>query len=282
MEYTFKLFDKYNLSRYVWQYINDTIREVMMTIGYIKFGAGPEKVFILPDWFGGSAFFKSGTGYLDVGQFTYVVADYRGYGSSQDQDGEYTIAEMASDALELADSLGWEQFHLLCHSMSGKVAQLLAATKAERLKSAIALTPTPPIILPLDDDTWNLLVGCKDNLENRVMALNAATGGQYSDNAVRHLAEISMTMSNPDAYRGYLDAWAKTDITEELGQSDFPLKIIIGEKDPFVPEDAMRNTTMKAFPKAELVVLANIGHYPQLEAPLLATTMFETWFKKHS
>ncbi len=250
-----------------------------MTLRYARFGDGPEPVLFLPDWFGGSAFCKPLDNLVDTDSFTYVVADYRGYGESRDQTGSYTIREMASDALELADALRWQRFHIVGHSMSGKVVQLLAASACHRLKSAIALTPTPPIALSLDEGTRGLLQSCETSRDSRKTALRAATGSQYSDAFISRLADISFAASRPGAYRAYLDAWANTDITPDFKSTDFPLRIIIGAKDPFVPESAMRETVMKAFRKAELVVLENVGHYPLLEVPPLTVSLFESWFK---
>lgn len=185
---------------------------------------------------------------------------------------------MAADALALADALGWSRFHLLGHSMSGKVVQLLAMAAPSRLSSAIALTPTPPIALEFDAGTRALLESCETSLDSRKNALAAATGSQYGAGFVARLAELSVQASEPRAYRAYLDAWSRTDICDRLSGSEVPLEIVIGDKDPFVPEAAMRETLMPRFAKARLTVLSGLGHYPLIEAPPRTLALFETIF----
>ena len=249
-----------------------------MALGYEIIGNGHERVLVLPDWFGGSAFLKSLGELVDGDSFTYAVADYRGYGRSREQRGKYTIQEMAADALCLADELRWKQFHLVGHSMSGKVVLLLAATASDRIKSAIAMTPASPTAVPLDDGTRQLLEGCQISRESRITALDAATGSRYGKAFISRLADISMAASRPEAYRAYLDAWSKTDITPDLRDANVPLKVMVGANDPFVQESVVRDTVIRAFPRADLCVLQNVGHYPVLEAPPLTIALWESWF----
>jgi pimeloyl-ACP methyl ester carboxylesterase len=250
-----------------------------MTLQHVRFGSGAQHVLFLGDWFGGRAFAEPMMQWIDGSAFTYVLPDYRGYGASLDVAGNCDLAEMAADVLELAEHLGWSRFHVVGHSMSGKVVQLLAASVPERLHSAVALTPTPPIALPLDSGTWNLLCACEKDVESRKAALAAATGGQYSEAIIAQLAGLSMRSSRPAAYRRYLDAWAKTDIQPSFKGNSKRLRIILGARDPFVPEAAMREWVLPAFPQSELIVLDGIGHYPPLEAPLLTVSLMEEWFR---
>nr|WP_255347257.1 alpha/beta fold hydrolase [Serratia sp. FS14] len=58
--------------------------------------------------------------YLDVASFTYVFADFRGYGASRELTGAYTTDEMVGDVVALADALGWRRFDVVGHSMGGE------------------------------------------------------------------------------------------------------------------------------------------------------------------
>ena len=49
--------------------------------------------------------------------------------------GPYTIADMAKDALELADGLDIESFHLLGVSMGGAIAQEMALAAPDRVRT---------------------------------------------------------------------------------------------------------------------------------------------------
>lgn len=83
-----------------------------MIIGHTLHGHGGEGVIVLHGWFSDYSEFQPLFHCLDVETFTYAFIDYRGYGKSRAIAGEYTIQEIAADALALADHLGWERFHL--------------------------------------------------------------------------------------------------------------------------------------------------------------------------
>lgn len=79
-----------------------------------------------------------------------VVFDNRDVGLSQkfggedDIDGGYGIADMAGDALAVADTLGIDKVHIMGQSMGGIIAQRLMIDHAERIRSA-TLIYTPPV-----------------------------------------------------------------------------------------------------------------------------------------
>ncbi len=72
-------------------------------------------------------------------QFTFVTFDNRGIGGSSRGEGDLTIERMAADARAVADAAGLDRFHVLGHSMGGLIAQHLALTSRERIKSLALL-----------------------------------------------------------------------------------------------------------------------------------------------
>ena len=68
-----------------------------------------------------------------------IVFDNRDVGRSSEADGPYEIADMARDALALADALELESFHLLGYSMGGAIAQEMACQAPERHPDADAV-----------------------------------------------------------------------------------------------------------------------------------------------
>jgi 3-oxoadipate enol-lactonase len=65
--------------------------------------------------------------------FDVVGYDHRGLGQSQCIDRPLTMADFASDALALADHLGWEEFALIGLSFGGMVAQHVASIAPTRV-----------------------------------------------------------------------------------------------------------------------------------------------------
>jgi len=72
-------------------------------------------------------------------QFTFVTFDNRGIGGSSRGAGDLTIERMADDARAVADAAGLDRFHVLGHSMGGLIAQHLALTSRDRVKSLALL-----------------------------------------------------------------------------------------------------------------------------------------------
>jgi aminoacrylate hydrolase len=72
-------------------------------------------------------------------QFTLITFDNRGIGQSQRGSCALTIERMALDALAIIDAEGLDQVHVVGHSMGGLIAQALALTHRERVKSLALL-----------------------------------------------------------------------------------------------------------------------------------------------
>src|SRR5947207_12451425 len=62
-----------------------------------------------------------------------IVFDNRDAGRSDRAEADYELADMAADALALADALELERFHLLGASMGGAIAQEVALAAPERI-----------------------------------------------------------------------------------------------------------------------------------------------------
>nr|WP_309477096.1 alpha/beta fold hydrolase [Trinickia acidisoli] len=92
-------------------------------------------------WFSDARGFSPLERALDRDQFTYICMDYRGYGDMQAVAGEYTIDEIANDALALADALGFETFSLIGHSMGGMVIERIAMLAPRRVRMLIPVAP---------------------------------------------------------------------------------------------------------------------------------------------
>ncbi len=67
--------------------------------------------------------------------FDVIAFDHRGVGASTRLDGEISIAEMADDAAALLDVLGVSSAHVMGISMGGMVAQELALSHPERVRT---------------------------------------------------------------------------------------------------------------------------------------------------
>jgi pimeloyl-ACP methyl ester carboxylesterase len=253
-----------------------------MTIGHELKGSGPEGVIVLHGWFGDHTAFAPMFPYLDSDTFTYAFLDYRGYGASRDMDGEHTMSEIASDAIELADHLGWKRFHVVGHSMGGMAMQRTAIDANGRVKCGVAITPVPASGVPLDEDGQALFGGAPDNDENRRAIIDFTTGGRNSGIWLDYKVARSRETTTRDAFADYLVAWTQTNFMEEVKGLELPVLVLYGEFDQALTKDAMEQTYMAWLPNAELKMIGNAGHYPMDEAPVNLATSMEAFMRDHS
>ncbi|MGH8963680.1 MAG: alpha/beta fold hydrolase [Jatrophihabitantaceae bacterium] len=69
--------------------------------------------------------------------FDVVTYDHRGIGDSTDVPGQFTIADLAADAADLLDRLGWDSAHVMGISMGGMIAQELVLAQPDRVRTLV-------------------------------------------------------------------------------------------------------------------------------------------------
>jgi pimeloyl-ACP methyl ester carboxylesterase len=251
-----------------------------MTIGYKTLGHGEIKVLVLHGWFGDETCFDPLRDALSLDEFTYAFMAYRGYGLSRQQRGEYSMKEIAADALALADALEWPSFSLIGHSMGGMAAQRVLADAPKRVEKLVAVAPVPASGVPFDAGSWQLFEGAARSLDNRRGIIDFSTGGRLSKAWIDRTARYSAETATVEAFAAYLQAWAKTDFHREIVGSKLPVKIIIGAHDQAITEETMKATYLAWYPNAELEAMANAGHYPMNETPVALATSIEAFLRR--
>ncbi|MFE0105810.1 alpha/beta fold hydrolase [Streptomyces sp. NPDC059009] len=238
-------------------------------------GDGPHKVIVLHSLFGGHETFRAWWPYLDGSRFSYAFMDARGFSEAIDAAGSYSTDEIASDVLALADHLGWQEFSLIGHSLGGQPVQQVLLKAPHRVRKLIGLSPVPANGMPIPDSDFPLFAEAAHKVENRRIIINLTTGDKLSANWVDSWAEASMKAVGPEAFRSYLDSFRTTDFSARITGAEVPALAVVGENDPAVTADAMKETWMRHYPNAELAVIGNAGHYPMVETPIALATLLE-------
>lgn len=245
-----------------------------------RLGEGPHAVLALHGWFGSAAAWGSLRPHLNGSEFSYVFPDYRGYGTREGIAGDYSIAESARDVLALADELGFEEFSVVGHSMGGSVMQRILADAPDRVRALVGISPVPASGVPFDEQSWQLFSSAPDDPGSRREIIDFTTGnrltGVWLDSVVAH----SVRNSAPHAVAGHLRAWAETDFHAEIEGSEVPIKVIVGEHDPALGEETVRATFGQWYPKLELEVMPNAGHYSIDETPVALATAIEDFLRE--
>ncbi len=243
-------------------------------------GDGSQKVIVMGGWLGDRSVFQPIHSWLDRTQFTYCFVDPRGYGESRAIAGAHTIAEIAGDVIALADSLGWQQFHYIGHSMMGKVAQYLCAKYGDRVRSAIGVTPVPACKIPMDESSKQLFSTAWEVPANRGTICMVTTGNRHTKIWEQFMISESLRTTTPDAFRDYFYMWSEEDFAAEVQGCSVPFLAIVGEHDAGVPAEVVQNTILQWFPQAELHIMSNAGHYPMQEIPIQFVTVCEAFIAR--
>jgi pimeloyl-ACP methyl ester carboxylesterase len=243
-------------------------------------GTGEHHVIALHGWFSDRTGYQGLWPYLDQKAFSYAFMDYRGYGEQIGAAGQFTMDEIASDVLALADQLGWAEFSLIGHSMGGVAIQQVLARAPRRVRKLIGVCPVPASGFPFDDDGWWLFSGAANSADNRRAIIDLTTGRRLADGWLDAMTARSLDRSARDAFAAYLPQWAGADLVHLVKGSPLPVKVVVGEHDPALSADFMRATWLTTYPDIELEVMANSGHYPMDETPIALIASVETFLRK--
>ena len=253
-----------------------------MAIGHWVHGAGAECVIVLPGAPGDHSSFAPTLPWLGVDEFTYAFVDYRGFGSSRELAGEYSLAELTADIRGVADHLGWQQFHLVGHSFGGMLAQRLAVDATSRIKSVVAVTPVPASGIQLDEAGRELILAAVDNDEHFHAVVDLLTGNRLSSTWIDTFLRQTHETTTPTALLAYLQLAMDADFASEVKGLPTPFLILVGEHDLVYRVELIRRTMAAWLPNAVVDIMYNCGHFPMLEIPPWFVTRVEAFMRNHA
>ncbi len=200
-----------------------------------------------------------------------VIFDNRDAGQSSMADGDYEIADMAQDALALADHLELDSFHLLGVSMGGTIAQEIALAAPERVRTlTLAVTwPGGGTYFRRTADVWSARVA-QISLEQHVDELMLLNHSEPFYEQPEMVEFVRMAMLNnphpqpPDAFSRQVHASSRHETRDRLGSLTMPTHVIGGEYDILIPVWKAREVA-SLIPGARLTVLPGAPHGLSIE-----------------
>ena len=218
---------------------------------------------------------------------TVYVPDARNHGKSPHSD-THAYADMAADVLALLDRHAIARAAVVGHSMGGKVAMHLALTHPERV-DRLALLDIAPGASPGDAATVLAALAAVDieGASDRA-AVEADLGARIGSVALRGwlmknlvrlpgggfrwALNVPVLLAAQEAVSGGIEAGLPPIWRPYAG----PVLVARGERSDYVPDDAM-DDVHRLFPAADLVTIADAGHWLHADNPDALVAALDTF-----
>jgi pimeloyl-ACP methyl ester carboxylesterase len=211
--------------------------------------------------------------------------DNRGAGHTGDVPGApYTVETMAADCLAVLDAAGVRAAHVIGISMGGLMAQEIALTAPERVRSLCLLATHPGISHAVMNPEALAILGRRGELTPREAA-EASIPFNYAPSTPRELIEEDWAVRLPLAAtnEGYLAQALGTsqwDGYDRLDSISSPTLVVHGELDALVPP-ANGRILADRIPGAELVTLPQANHLLGTDQPEQLSGLLVSWLGQH-
>lgn len=239
-------------------------------LNYKKYGSGPPLV-IAHGLFGMLDNWQTVAKKL-AEEYEVIAVDQRNHGRSF-HDPRHDYMAMSEDVIALADELGLDQFHLLGHSMGGKMACQLALNHAERLRGLVVVDILPMAYERGHDTVLKALTSApvrqwksrKESQED----LSKRLGGDLGT-ALFLLKSLKRSKEGGFEWRFNLSV-----LDREYDQIRVPLEGPVYEKPAlFIKGDNSEYIgmtgwleTLELFPNADLETIEDAGHWVHADQP---------------
>jgi pimeloyl-ACP methyl ester carboxylesterase len=224
---------------------NDQVR-----IEYEIFGTGSLPVILLHGWGGSARYWREMLAHLQLSNFRLIALSYRGHGMSDKPENGYTLDQIASDVLAVADAANAMRFVLVGFSMSGKFAQYIAATCPKRVIGMALIAPVPASEFPVPPEMAKSWCDAQADREAAYKQI---------------LAPFTHIPVRQDLVEAFLDEFAQASrvalretlnlcsasFATRLHGIELPTLVLAGDFDPLLSPDLLRNTILAQLPGAQ-------------------------------
>lgn len=194
-----------------------------------------------------------------------IALDNRGAGRSDKPHGDYSLEQMADDAIAVLDHAGVETAHVVGASMGGVISQILAVKYPERIRS-VTLACTASSNWPWREE---LLAEWRDDAVEGGMGAMSRDAARWVIGprsfrrflpAIGWLGPLALTRPR-HAFAGQVGAIldAPVEYAERIDEIDVPVMVLVGNQDILTPR-ADSEELAERIETAELVVISGAAH----------------------
>lgn len=215
---------------------------------------------------------------LDAPNFSFITLDLPGMGGASGWSGGLDLRTMADAVVSVLDETG-KRVILVGHSMGAQIAELVAASRPEKVLGMAFLAPIPLEGLPVDPQTTEVMHIVGGNEEIQRM-LRKQFSPELPEERIEELVVTGMVVK-PEAAAKIFDVWSAGEpVGREPCGVDVPVAIFAGEHDPFAPP-AMVDSAMKPrFKSCAVHTLAGASHWPHASDPAFIAEQLGSFFRQ--
>jgi 3-oxoadipate enol-lactonase len=217
-------------------------------------------------------------------RFKAAAWDARGYGDSDDYEGNLKFDDFTSDLLRVLDHFKQHKAHLVGLSMGGRIARNFALRHPDRVAKLVLANTTPGFDALTPDQVKNFVEERKNRTPESIKRLISqhARPGAYEE-----LLESFKALRQP-SYLKTLEASVTQDRAAPIERIRVPTLIVTSDEDKVYPPTIARGMA-KRIPDSRLAVISGAGHLSNLEQPgqfnevvLRFLSQEKSWHKKES
>lgn len=212
-------------------------------------------------------------------RFRIVRFDMRGHGRSDAPSGPYSLERLGRDAIALLDALGIERAHICGLSLGGLAALWLATFRPGRIMRAVFANTAARIG---SKDFWDegierMRADGFGPLHDDVLATFLSDDFRQRDPATTALISEMLRATPLDGYVGCCAVLRDADLRNMVSIIEARSLVIGSELDRSTPP-ALAEDLHAAIVPSELLVIPNVAHMSNLEAPDLFTRRLRDLF----
>jgi pimeloyl-ACP methyl ester carboxylesterase len=206
-------------------------------------------------------------------RYRVTVIDNRGVGRSALPDGEFTVRDMAADAIALCDAVGVRDAHVMGFSMGGAIAQELAISRPDLVRSLVIVGSWAysDRLFRTFIESSAYFAGIADDDRKFLTYFLASTYSRavFEDGRIDAFCEAMLNNPYPqstEAFQRTARAVLGHDTRDRLGAIARPTLVVYGEEDVICPPRHSREIAT-LIPGARLIGIPAQAHQPFQEDP---------------
>lgn len=196
-------------------------------------------------------------------EWTVHVPRHPGFDGRQPPADIRRIDDLGYLYLELIDDAGLDDVTVVASSFGGWIALEMAVRNSARLKGLCLISTVGVKLGDREErDFADLWTYAEDDLAAALFAQKAPDFGDFTEDQMTAVARDRQFV----AYYGWKPYLHSPSLARWLHRITIPTHVIWGNKDGFVSPEYGRSLA-KRIPGAEIDVISDTGHYPQIELP---------------